>query len=127
MNIKLNELLNKQLDNIPENKKLSEKDLKRILKYTENSIFDKDNCTLWKGFVTTNKGTYINFYHNGKKTALHRLLYCNFVSSIFENTYLKFTCNSEGKCCNINHIIIKKNNIINYNNNINNHLINFNI
>jgi hypothetical protein len=108
MEILLDKLKSEQRDNIPTDKKLKEKDLKRIIKYTGTNIFNTNNCILWKGFVTTNKGKYINFYFNGKKTALHRLLYLNFIGPIYDNQYLSFTCEACGECCNINHMKIKK-------------------
>lgn len=122
----LEELKNKQLENIPTNKKLKEKDMKRIIKYTNTSIFNNNSCVKWTGFITTNKGKYINFYFNGKKTALHRLLYTNYIGSIYDNQYLSFTCESNGECCNINHMTIKKKN---YKNTLNNDksIIDFNI
>jgi hypothetical protein len=124
MEILLDELKNKQIDNIPINKKLKDKDLKRIIKYTNKSIISSNECILWKGFITTNKGIYINFYFNGKKTALHRLLYLNYIGPIYDNQYLSFTCENGGKCCNINHIKIKKKSIYKKNN-ISKNIINF--
>lgn len=126
MDILLDELKKKQLDNVPNNKKLNDKDLKRIIKYTGKSIFDNKNCIKWQGFVTTIKGKYINFYFNGKKTALHRLLYINFIGQIYDNQYLTFTCKLCGECCNINHMKIKKKHINKKINNLKN-IINFNI
>jgi len=103
----------KQLNNICNNKKLKDKDMKRIIKYTDNCIFGEE-CSLWKGYITNNKSTYINFFFNGKKNALHRILYLNFIGNLYENSYLSYSCSNSGKCCNINHIKIKKNcNIIN--------------
>ena len=101
-------LKNKQLNDIPENKKLKENDLKRIIKYTDNCLFGNE-CTLWKGYITNNKSKYVNFYFNGNKVALNRLLYLNFIGHIHDNVYLSYKCKNEGVCCNINHIIIKKN------------------
>lgn len=101
-------LKSKQLNNIPEDKKLKENDLKRIIKYTDNCLFGNE-CSLWKGYITNNKSKYVNFYFNGNKMALHRLLYLNFIGNIHDNVYLSCKCKNEGVCCNINHIIIKKN------------------
>jgi len=102
------ELTSKQLKNINSDKKLLFSDLKRICKYIETSIFDKDNCCLWNGYITNannaSKGTYINFYFKKKKVALHRLLYINFVEELTDNSYLKFTCENKGSCCNIHHL-----------------------
>lgn len=112
----IEELLKRQLSNVPEEYKLKKSDLKRILKYIDTSLFDKDTCCLWKGYITNNKGLYINFYFNKKKVALHRLLYINFIGELYENNYLTYSCCNKGKCCNINHIEIKKNNIKKYSN-----------
>lgn len=102
-------LLDKQLPNILKEYKLSESDFKRILKYTNTSIFNDTDCCLWEGSIVKNKGKYINFYFNKKKFALHRLLYINFINNLDKNVYLSYTCKNPGKCCNINHIKIKKN------------------
>lgn len=114
----LDELLQKQLKTVPIDKKFRYIDLKRLCKYINTSIFDENICSLWKGYVTNtnniSKGIYINFYFKGKKTALHRLLYINFVGALTDNEYLKFSCEHKGKCCNITHLkkfsYIKKHN-----------------
>lgn len=104
----LDELVNKQLRNIDASKKLKYNDLKRISKYVNTTLFDPNKCCLWSGYITnadhTNKGTYVNFYFEGKKIALHRLLYMNFVCDLNDNDYLKFSCENKGKCCNIYHL-----------------------
>ena len=128
----LKELLINQLKNINSNKKLNYGDIKRISKFLTNSIFHDTNCSLWNGYITNEKnhtkGTYINFYFNKKKIALHRLLYINYIGEISNKEYIRFTCDNKGKCCNINHMkkysynrnFIKTNN----NNNINQNNIN---
>jgi hypothetical protein len=102
------ELLQKQLKTVVLNKKFRYVDLKRLCKYLTVSIFDENVCSLWNGYVTNannaNKGVYINFYFKGKKTALHRLLYLNFVGDLNDNEYLKFSCEHKGKCCNVTHL-----------------------
>lgn len=104
----LKELVSMQLKNIPIDKKLRYKDLHRITKYIDSSIFS-DECCCWNGYVTNlknvSKGTYINFYFRNKKVALHRLLYNNFVGVMDDDEYLKFSCDNRGKCCNVNHMI----------------------
>ena len=115
----LDEILERQLKNISEDMKLSNSDIKRILKYTTTSIFDKNECCIWQGSIIKNNGLYINFFFNNKKIALHRLLYINFINNLEKNTYLSYSCINPGICCNINHIKIKKNikkNISNNNN-----------
>ncbi len=107
-NILLKELLSKQLKNISADKKLSYNDIIRINKFINVSIFDQERCSLWNGYVTNEKnktkGTYINFYFNKKKIALHRLLYINYIGEISNEEYIKFSCENKGKCCNINHM-----------------------
>lgn len=116
----LRELVSHQLKNVPPNRRLIYKDLARITKYIESSIFDEDDCCIWDGYVTNaknaKKGTYINFFFRNKKVALHRLLYENFVDKLGDDYYLKFSCENEenkGKCCNVNHMIKYK-----YNSNV---------
>ena len=100
-------LKSRQLNNIDPSKKLKESDMKRIVKYTDKSIFSND-CCLWKGYITNNKSKYVNFYFNGNKCALHRLLYINFVGDLHDNVYLSHSCKNDGVCCNVNHLVIKK-------------------
>ncbi|AYV85121.1 MAG: hypothetical protein Satyrvirus4_18 [Satyrvirus sp.] len=101
------ELIRHQLPNVPTQWKLNINDMKRICKYIDTSIFDKDYCCIWNGYITnmnnSNKGTYVNFYFRNKKVALHRLLYSNFVAPLDSSEYLKFNCDNKGICCNINH------------------------
>jgi len=100
-------LIKNQRSNIPFDKKLSYTDLKRISKYLNSSLFNNDECVLWSGYITTIKNdklkSYINFYYNGKKFALHRLLYINYINDLHDSEYIKFNCINKGKCCNINH------------------------
>ena len=104
----LEEMIEKQIKDCDDKYKLSISDMKRILKYINYSIFDLNQCCLWSGYITNNKGKYINFYFNKKKIAIHRLLYLNFVDNLYENQYLTYTCCNKGTCCNLNHIIVKK-------------------
>lgn len=100
------ELIKKQNKIIVGDKKLLYNDLKRISKYLSKSIFD-DSCSLWNGYITVVKNdvkkSYINFYFNGKKYALHRLLYINYIGKLDDSEYIKFNCQNKGVCCNINH------------------------
>ena len=104
----IKELLTNQLKNVNLTKRLNYNDIKRISKFLTSSIFDPLKCSLWTGYITNeknqSKGTYINFYFNQKKIALHRLLYLNFIGEIINTEYLKFSCPNKGKCCNINHL-----------------------
>jgi len=108
----LKELTEKQLKNIPVDRKLHFKDLRRITKYINTSIFDSENCCMWNGYVTnetnSKRGTYVNFFFRKKKVALHRLLYENFVGMLGDDSYLKFNCDESdscGKCCNVQHMV----------------------
>jgi hypothetical protein len=100
------ELIKNQRKNISVDKKLSYNDLKRISKYLQASVF-LEECSMWNGYVTVikndEKNSYINFYFNGKKNALHRLLYINFIGELGDSEYIKFKCINKGKCCNIHH------------------------
>lgn len=101
------ELINNQNENIDNNKKLDVKSLQRISRNVENSLFSNE-CVFWQGYITYIQSTdvhYINFFFNGKKQALHRLLYLNFIGDLKKNEYLKYKCENKGKCCNINHIL----------------------
>ena len=126
-NIYLKELIKKQKKNLSNDKKLDYNDIKRISKFLSSSIFDKNKCSIWNGYITNeknqSKGTYVNFYFNKKKIALHRLLYINYVEDVSNNEYIKFLCSNKGKCCNINHMkkyIYNKNIIENSTENNNN-------
>ena len=107
----VDKLINLQRANCHVDKLLSEKDLKRIHNRTGGIINTTNECILWNGYITFNKIKYINFYFKGKKCALHRLLYINFKGKLNENDYLEYICINKcnkGICCNINHIIKKR-------------------
>jgi hypothetical protein len=100
------ELINNQIDNIDNKKKLDIRSLQRISRNIDDSIFG-DKCVIWQGYITYIESTnvhYVNFFFDGKKHALHRLLYLNFIGDVKANEYLKYNCANKGKCCNINHI-----------------------
>jgi len=92
------ELLNKQLSNIPENNKLTYKDLARILRYIDTSIF-QTQCTLWTGNISDK--IYFCFKYN--KVCLRRLLYINFIGNINDDEEIIVTCKNSESCCNIGH------------------------
>jgi hypothetical protein len=107
----LKELVDKQLNNIPENWKLDVDDMKRICECISSSIFDKNECCVWNGDMTnTHKNAHINFYFQNKKVSLHRLLYINYVGSLESDEYLKFNCINKDECCNVNHCTVKQDN-----------------
>ncbi len=105
----LKDMAKKQIKNIHLSKRLQFTDLKRIAKNLTSTIFDQNDCSLWTGYITNinneSKGVYINFYFRGKKIALHRLLYINFIGNLDDDEYIKFSCPNKGKCCNLNHLI----------------------
>lgn len=118
-NVILDEIIKKQLKNINIEEKFNFKDLLRLTKNINNSLFNKD-CCLWKGYyIEKNNKKYINFFSHRKKRLLKRLLYINFIGTLKKNKYLKTTCNND-LCCNINHIIIINKNNKNIKNNVNN-------
>lgn len=101
------QLSSMQLKNIDISKKFTYRDIMRITKHINKSIFGKQ-CTLWDGFVANireNKSPYINFYFRGKKLALHRLLYINYVEDLKPNEFIKYSCKNKGRCCCLNHMI----------------------
>jgi hypothetical protein len=118
MVMSIEDMLNSQRNDCPIEKKLSEKDLKRIFLKTGGII--GDDCIIWQGYITHNKIDYVNFYFNGKKCALHRLLYINFKGKLNDNDYLYFNCNNKGKCCNINHFSKKRSSINSQNKSVGN-------
>lgn len=104
----LDEMVNNQVKNIDENKTLSYRDMTRIVKNINTSIFSSNSCCIWTGYVTNvwnHKSTFINFYFKKRKVALHRLLYNNFIGPISDTEYIKFSCNNRGRCCNVLHFI----------------------
>lgn len=104
----LTQMISNQRSDVESSKKLKICDMARISKNVSESIFDPDKCCIWEGYITNEnnnrKGTYVNFYFKGKKAALHRLLYANFVENIDNKNYIRFTCDNKGKCCNVNHM-----------------------
>lgn len=103
----LNELIDKQKKDVYYSKKLSYRDLNRITKYIDKSIFGEE-CCLWNGYISKSineKSYYINFFFKNKKTCLQKLLYQNYIGELNKREYVKYTCENAGKCCNINHFI----------------------
>ena len=110
-NQRLIELINNQIKDIDEDDLLSWSDMRRIVKYSDKSIFGSE-CSRWSGYITFNKIKYVNFYFKSKKRSITRLLYINYKGNLDESKYLNHTCNNPSDCININHIQIKKNNDI---------------
>ena len=110
------DLIQNQKNNVNNDKKLLYNDKRRVSKYLSTSIFG-DECSLWNGYITTikndDRSSYINFYFNGKKYALHRLLYQNYVGELLDSEYIKFNCENKGKCCTIKHFDkVRKNDVV---------------
>lgn len=104
----LDEMVSKQVKNVDDYKMLSYRDMTRIVKNINTSIFSTTSCCIWTGYVTNvwnHKSTFINFYFKKRKVALHRLLFNNFVGPISDTEYIKFSCNNRGRCCNVLHFI----------------------
>jgi len=99
----LEELILKQKKGVIEKKRLYYNDFRRIVKYTEKSLFGNE-CVPWKGAVRSHNSKYVCFYFRNGKFALHRLLYNNFVGSLSEGEYIYFSCENKGECCCIHHI-----------------------
>jgi hypothetical protein len=120
-NVLVDEMINKQLKNINILEKLTFKELLRITKNINTSLFGK-HCCLWEGYYIEKKNKkYINFFFHRKKRLLKRLLYVNFIGKLNNTNYIRTTCGND-LCCNINHIIMINNNtnINTTNSNINN-------
>lgn len=115
------DMINNQLIEIDDKYKLKSNDITRICKYLNNDIFGEE-CCIWQGSVanlnSSSKGTYINFYFNKNKVILHRLLFINYIDTLEDNEYIKFTCDNKGVCCNVNHYKKCKYNNIKKNDNV---------
>jgi hypothetical protein len=100
------EMHEKQIKSIDLSYKLTDKDINRICKYIDSSIFTVGKCVIWKGYIThrnnIKRNPVINFFYHGTKISLHRLLYINFIGNLERNNYIRLTCANKGFCCNIN-------------------------
>lgn len=105
------EMIRNQLGTVSPDRRLLQSDMQRMVRFITTSIFLPDKCSLWQGYVTDrskkNKGAYINFYFHGKKFALHRLLYINFLGPLNDDEYVKFKCKHKGHCCSV-HCLAKQ-------------------
>ena len=102
----LSEMIAKQRKTDNEKYHLEPNDLSRVCKNIDSSIFQTEECVLWKKFLTKSnddKSCYVNFYLRKNKFALHRILYINFIAELKSNQYLKYTCDNPGQCCNLSH------------------------
>jgi hypothetical protein len=95
-----------QREEINENYKLDIYLIVKVIKLLGSTLLEnlvKHNrleCWLYKNKYKTNN---INFYIKGKKIALHRILYINFIDELDKNIYLKHSCNNNN-CYNIYHL-----------------------
>jgi len=102
----INEMVRNQHVVLEKKYRLEHSDIERISKYIDDSIFQTSRCVKWSGYLTKcngGKSQYVNFFIKGKKLAIHRILYINFVGDLSTTQYLKYTCDNPGCCCNINH------------------------
>jgi hypothetical protein len=108
-NLLLKNLIKNQIKDIDLTKKFTLSDIRRLTNNLNDDIFG-DNCVLWNGpILNSNNKDYISFFIQGKKYSLNRLLYINYKENLKSNEYLKYSCENNGKCCTINHLIkIKK-------------------
>lgn len=83
--------------------KLTFEDLKRLDLITQGDVVFSKQCCLYKGKP---KGSYCTFSFRGKKVSLLRLLYHNYYNDIKPSHRIKFLCENEGLCCNINHFFM---------------------
>jgi hypothetical protein len=135
----LQELIDNQLQNVRQSKRLYYIDLQNIINNVESSLFDDTKCCIWNGKMSIMsypyKNTYMKIMYKNRKKSLQRLLYENYIGEILHTNYIKYTCgnNKTRNCCNINHMTCisdnkfkketlkrnfkekKKNNIIKYN------------
>jgi hypothetical protein len=113
------QMINLQRKNLSYKYRLNIDDIHRILNNISTSPFAPIDCCIWNGYVTLlekSKIKYINFYFKHRKIAIHRLLYINYVDDLNDDSYLKFTCENKGICCNVNHIIKRSQPIVKSNN-----------
>lgn len=102
------QLLNdQQISNIDPFWKLDDKDKMRISKKIKTSPFDENHCCLYiknkkKKRPISSVNGFINFYINGGKWPLHRILYMNYNGPLTTNEKIRFICENKS-CCNINH------------------------
>lgn len=105
----MDELNNKQINNINHKYYLTYFDKMRIRSKIRNSIFDNNNCTYFYGYITHSikyNSYNVCIFYNNKKVMLKRLLYHNYIGYLNSNDKVTNTCNNI--CCiNINHIIIQ--------------------
>jgi len=103
-NIILENLITNQKEHVELKSKLLLSDLNRLTNNLSKDIFC-DECSLWNGsIITTNNKEYINFFINGKKISLNRILYKNYIGELYDNEYLKYSCNNKGRCCTLKHL-----------------------
>lgn len=102
----MDELINKQINNINHKYFLKYSDLMRIRKKIRKSLFD-DKCTYYYGYIThaiKNNSYNVCIFYNNKKVMLKRLLYHDFIGPLQSYKNVSNKCNNIS-CININHII----------------------
>lgn len=106
----LKTLIDKQRKNIPDEDRLEVKDIRRLVKFLQDTIFNEHGCTGWDGYYckTFKKCTGITFFFKKEKRMIHRLLYINYKGDIPNNCFIRFTCPTGPYCCNVNHMNLKE-------------------
>jgi hypothetical protein len=100
--ILLSELICWQRNNLKDDLKLKLKDIKRISKFLNKSMFG-DECSIWDGYMFEKSKFTIFFFFNNHKHNLLKLCYYNFIGEFNpKKEYLISVCNTK-KCCNITH------------------------
>ena len=98
--------------------KMTYADYERVLKYTNTSPLNNTSCSIWNAWCVskTDKGNQHGmFSFRGKTVRVHCLMYHNFVGPL-PNDFgrpsgkdipaICHTCDSNGRCVNINHIYL---------------------
>ena len=97
----INQILTKQRETCNENKKLTYKDMSKIMSRVNNEDFlNSESCILWNKKSNTIKTE--NEITN-KRNIIQRLLYENFMGDLKRTQFIKFRCRNISKCCNIKH------------------------
>ena len=97
------EMLVKKRKNLDCDHNLLYNEIRRISSFTDQSIFVKDICCLWTGYVSRRKKEPL-FYFNQRKIPVKRLLYRNFVGTLGDDHYLRMSCKNK-MCCSIGHMV----------------------
>ena len=105
----MDEMVNKQLNNINHKYYLTYFDKFRIRKKIRKSLFD-DKCTFFHAYITKEKKhgyCSVHIFYNKKKVMLKGLLYINYINpNLNNNQKITNTCENPLICINVNHLKI---------------------